>query len=637
MKEVKVSIIVPIYNTVKYLDQCIRSAVEQTWQNIEILLLDDGSTDGSLEACMRWAGVDGRIRLFKEGHLGQGAQRNIGIRESKGDYILFLDSDDYLEPNAVKTVVTYIVQKNAQICFFSYWHEGAGSEGMEEATYRINNPIKLQGCTSICETPEILGFYSALLWDKCFEGSFLRGCGLTMRNLMCEDLLFLGQLFEKADRICTLDACLYHYRSAREGNFREAYNRFYDVIEVIDGLNQYYKKNGNWNVYWKQLYRISNTVCKDIIDRTRLRGKIGNSEEKERFIGELKTCLKSWYGSRIDIEFYDNRFIIMGSKAVRDIVMCACSDGPAWFRDYTGSSILKVPEIIEKEPFGVDYVIVDFLEEDFAEVGLDMDISILGECLIKVFERIKVLNADSSIKWMIIKNYYCETYGVYWDNVRTYQDIRRIREMNHRLGVLYEYIKARIPEAMFVETDFYVKWRYSDLKQWGGSTPKAYNTVYIGTVSTGMSVMLYQEYGMTKKGIKEQIMHAQPGSAEERLTKGFSLLCYFYQCTGTDGKSFSYFIDNGLNRIAIYGMGILGQALCREAEHAGVEVAYVIDRKHKEIDGLLVYQPEQGDFPDTDAIVVTPVQDYWNIVRQLEKKTSIPIVSLEDVVAYEQK
>lgn len=637
MKEkISVSIIIPIYNTAHYLEQCIRSVVSQTWQNIEILLLDDGSTDESPDICMRWANMDGRIRFFAEGHLGQGMQRNIGIKESKGDYIMFLDSDDYLELDAVETVVTYIMKKKAQICFFSYWNERVELEG-GKSTYRGNNPIGFQGCASVQELPEMLGSYSALLWDKCYEGDFLRNCGLTMSNLMCEDLLFLGQLLEKACCICTLNAYPYHYRSAREGNFSKNYNRFYDVIEVISRLNRYYEDIGKWDLYWKQLYQISNTASKDIIDRARLRGQIGNNEENEHFIQELKGCIQSWYGSRIDVELDDNRVIVMGSVTAKDIVLSACLDAPAWFRDHTGNSILRMTEYMEQEPFGVDYVIVDFLEEIFPEASFDIDNLNLGQRLVQAFSKIKTLNADSDIRLVIIKNYYCETYGDCWNDVNAYMDIDRIRKVNHKLDVLYEYVREQLPEAIFVETDSCAKWRYSDSRQWGGSVPKVYNQVYIGAVSTEMSVRLYQAYGMTGKGIKERIMHTQPALSDERFIKGFPLLAFFYQRTGGKAKKLLYFADNALKRIAIYGMGNLGKALRKEAEYAGIEVVYAIDRENKEIDGLSVFHIEEGQFPDADVIVVTPVQDYWDIVRRLEEKTGIPIVSLEDVVAYEQK
>ena len=94
-----ISVVVPVYRVEKYLDHCIRSIVEQTYSNLEILLVDDGSPDGSGEICDRWARKDARIRVIHKQNAGAGAARNTALDTAGGDIIAFVDSDDYLHPN----------------------------------------------------------------------------------------------------------------------------------------------------------------------------------------------------------------------------------------------------------------------------------------------------------------------------------------------------------------------------------------------------------------------------------------------------------------------------------------------------------------------------------------------------------
>lgn len=102
------SIIVPIYNTAGYLDACLRSLLDQTCSDLELIAVDDGSTDGSAEILSRVAKTDARIRIFRKANGGQGSARNYGLEKARGRYVLFVDSDDTLSPDTLKKVVPYL-------------------------------------------------------------------------------------------------------------------------------------------------------------------------------------------------------------------------------------------------------------------------------------------------------------------------------------------------------------------------------------------------------------------------------------------------------------------------------------------------------------------------------------------------
>ena len=120
MKSPLVSIIIPVYNAEKYLEFTVRSAINQTWINTEILIIDDGSTDGSMTIAEKF--VDNRIKIFRQQNKGSAAARNKGIAESKGDYIQFLDADDLLSPNKIEKQLSLLTTHPGYIAICSTVH-----------------------------------------------------------------------------------------------------------------------------------------------------------------------------------------------------------------------------------------------------------------------------------------------------------------------------------------------------------------------------------------------------------------------------------------------------------------------------------------------------------------------------------
>lgn len=121
-----ISVIIPIYNTESYLEQCIQSVINQTYKDLEIILINDGSTDNSGLICQKWKEQDPRIRYIKKENEGQGIARNLGIIRATGEYIIFVDSDDYLDKNLISKVYHYISEQNADICVYA--HNGIGDK-----------------------------------------------------------------------------------------------------------------------------------------------------------------------------------------------------------------------------------------------------------------------------------------------------------------------------------------------------------------------------------------------------------------------------------------------------------------------------------------------------------------------------
>ena len=117
----KISILVPIYNVEKYLKKCLDSMIQQTFTDIEIICMDDGSTDGSEKKCVEWKAKDSRIRYIDKKREGVFIARNIGVEQAKGKYLLFIDSDDWIDQTYVEKLYQKAVETDADIVECDFW------------------------------------------------------------------------------------------------------------------------------------------------------------------------------------------------------------------------------------------------------------------------------------------------------------------------------------------------------------------------------------------------------------------------------------------------------------------------------------------------------------------------------------
>lgn len=244
-----VSVIVPVYNVEEYLAECVESILSQTYHNIEIILVDDGSTDESGLLCEEYAKKDDRVRVFHKENGGLSDARNYGIDRAEGSYITFVDSDDILHVSCIEKLYTLMSCSGSgvSICNMERFEE------TESIRYTYTNP-------KVC----ILDAESALkelLLQRCFDVS---ACG----KMYCKELFNnvsypTGQLYEdlgttykvimKTEKVCYINQSLYYYRyrpgsiTTRPFNMKmldifEQLNHFKtDVLEVHPSLTRYFE------------------------------------------------------------------------------------------------------------------------------------------------------------------------------------------------------------------------------------------------------------------------------------------------------------------------------------------------------------------------------------------------------------
>lgn len=211
----KVSVIVPVYNGEQHLRECLDSIVGQTLEDIEIILVDDGSTDGTVEILEEYAKEDNRITILHQQNLYAGVARNAGMKIANGKYLIFWDADDYFQPEALEHMYGIMEEKDAQICVCGVNHISMDTGVLsQKATYLRKNLIPEEQPFSIRENPEyILNFATAHPWNKMYQREFVEKSGIKFQATRNgNDLFFTQNLVCMADRIVTLHEYLINYR-----------------------------------------------------------------------------------------------------------------------------------------------------------------------------------------------------------------------------------------------------------------------------------------------------------------------------------------------------------------------------------------------------------------------------------------
>lgn len=219
----KVSIIVPIYNEEKNLKKCIESLINQTYKNLEIILINDGSTDNSKKVIDSYK--DKRIVAIHKKNTGIGDTRNTGINKSTGEYIMFVDSDDYIELNCVEILLKNLNENKADLAISNYYLDTPSK------TYEIN--LKNIKTTSIKEDEDLLCKINLSPWIKLYKKDLLiNNSNRFPINLKYEDVPFVVEAIIKARKISFTPEYLYHYVIKKSGETITRDERIFDIITI---------------------------------------------------------------------------------------------------------------------------------------------------------------------------------------------------------------------------------------------------------------------------------------------------------------------------------------------------------------------------------------------------------------------
>ena len=250
MSEAKVSLIIPIYNVEKYLRECLDSVVNQTLKDIEIILIDDGSTDSSLSICKEYAKNDDRIKILTQKNQGAAIARNKGIELAKGDYISIIDSDDYFDLKMLEKLYNKAINNNLDITICYSQEINDSDKKISNLDYSINKEyLPSKEIFNYKDfTKFIFNFCIGWSWDKLYKREFVIENNLKFQNLRStNDLFFVFLSLVLADRISILDDILITHRYNRKNQLSETREQApFCFIEAIYALQ---KELENKNIY----------------------------------------------------------------------------------------------------------------------------------------------------------------------------------------------------------------------------------------------------------------------------------------------------------------------------------------------------------------------------------------------------
>ncbi|MCC4357479.1 glycosyltransferase [Limosilactobacillus reuteri] len=249
----KISIIVPIYNVKSYLQRCVQSISRQTYRDLEIILIDDGSTDGSGELCDSFE--DKRIKVFHKRNEGLGLSRNVGIKEATGKYVMFVDSDDYIDKTMVENLYKDLISNKADTCIGGY------KRVLKDKTIKNINPLSGKVFESSQIIKDVLAkmmgrasknddHIEMSVWKVLFTLSIIKENNIVFpseRKFISEDIIFDTEYYTKCKRVCMSSDIGYNYCD-NSNSLTTKYNpnRFKLQITLFEELK---KRASNLNIY----------------------------------------------------------------------------------------------------------------------------------------------------------------------------------------------------------------------------------------------------------------------------------------------------------------------------------------------------------------------------------------------------
>lgn len=492
-----VSIIIPVYNTERYLKKCIESLVNQTYKEIEIILVDDGSKDTSLQICRDYQKTDDRVKVYTKENGGQGSARNMGIDNSTGDYIMFVDSDDWVDCRIVERLISAAEKKQSDITVCNFYKTAFESE---EIVHTIEEKF-------VEETIE--GRYKERLFDitiysfgKLFKSELFKKYDIRYPNHFYEDVAMLPVVYAYAERISFISEPLYVYRNQGSSTVNNL-DCIYDRIKCLQTLIDYFKKYDIYDLYKEDIIKymyernqVNLRMMKMILNRKlaefiEAQDKFMRSIDQhgakfpkvttfgsynlmivaKKLMGlEDAATVEDYYGgeSIISVLKKDNEYInslrFEHKNAYRR--QCIINDFSKRF------SNLNAAEFCD-----TDYVLLDFMEERYSigicngevftlsdafkdiENTVDLNYDVL-EFGTEEWKRIWRQSCDALVelldkyvgrdKVILVKTKLAE-YIKKEDGIEPYENFDDIREANKCLEWCYDYFVSKCPESHVID------------------------------------------------------------------------------------------------------------------------------------------------------------------------------------------
>ncbi len=240
-KDILVSIIIPIYNAAAYLKRCLDSVLRQTFQNLEIILVNDGSQDESLEICKEYAHKDLRIYVLSIKNSGVSVSRNLALDIARGKYIRFVDSDDWITCDSTEILVRKAEETDSDFVIADFYRVGGKRYSIKTHVKEENVMNRKDFAFHMMQEPA--DFYYGVLWNKLYRRDLIQKNHLRCQEGLnwCEDFLFNLSYIRQAERFCAVQAPIYYYVK-NKGSLVAMEVTFRNTLKVRSMLLRDYRK-----------------------------------------------------------------------------------------------------------------------------------------------------------------------------------------------------------------------------------------------------------------------------------------------------------------------------------------------------------------------------------------------------------
>lgn len=317
-----ISVIIPVYNVEKYLNECLDSVVNQTFSDIEIICVNDGSTDGSLSVLKEYSSHDSRLKIISQENRGLSAARNAGLKVAKGNYIYFLDSDDYIELDALQELYTQVTEKDLDMLLFkTCCFDDNSKEKFKENYFEMNflNDLINGEVFNYKDIDQRVYDLAVTMGSTFFKHELISGF-VFPEGLIFEDNPFFIEAILNAKKVFFLEKYLYHKRERKDSITVDGSRNFSDIIKIRNIIIDLAKKYDNFydylyvkklNLIKSRFLQTSNEFKEDFFNKIKkdfenYKTEYESSEEFQNIPDKVKSIFYAGLKSKNWEEFEDN-------------------------------------------------------------------------------------------------------------------------------------------------------------------------------------------------------------------------------------------------------------------------------------------------------------------------------------------
>ncbi|MCI8465865.1 MAG: glycosyltransferase family 2 protein [Lachnospiraceae bacterium] len=511
-----VSIIIPVYNVFEWLDQCMESVRSQTFSDFEILLIDDGSTDGSGLKCREWEKRDCRIRAFSKVNEGPSKARNLGLQEARGDYLVFLDADDWIDERYLELLYGRLTETGADMAECDVYRVNSETD---TRTYRVCHGI--MGRTYSLEEHMKYGYTA--IWKCMFKKELFVRNGIVFPDCHSEARAIYPLLLAVSNQVEQIQSALYYYRIFRKGSLtaspRPSHENENTIgVKALELLLEGFERCGLYEQYKKTLEEIVKLKLSDLLSVFFYRKEEEDYRELERN-----------YRFFVSEQFPDSpdcRYLTLGGYNLNKIVghMNFLHDPYGRFNFSSLISLMnpvgeeiscshknRYREMMLKreiqnrfwtilEEFKPEYLIMNFIEERFDVItcgtgyltksdafdGAEFSAA-CGEIISRDTKECQNLWEQSGsafirrvqelcprLKIILVKDYLSETFGDIYSQ-KEYPNLEEIRRINRILSGYYDFFEKNCRNVKLVEASEAGPYYFTDKQYEYGVIPSHLN------------------------------------------------------------------------------------------------------------------------------------------------------------------